>query len=218
MLAAIFIGSIICIAAAIAGDTSQDLKTGYIVGATPWKQQIGEFIGVIGSSLAIGYTLYIMDKGLGLGSKDLAAPQAGLMKMVIEGVMSGNLPWALIFAGVFIGVAVELMGIPVMPFAVGLYLPIYISVPMMVGGVIRLVVDKKKMDDAEAKKAAVNRGILYCSGLIAGEGLVGIVLAAIAAAGLNTDMSQMINLGPIGAIVLFALLSLSLVAVTRKKK
>ena len=159
-----------------------------------------------------------MDKGLGLGSKDLAAPQAGLMKMVIEGVMSGNLPWALIFAGVFIGVAVELMGIPVMPFAVGLYLPIYISVPMMVGGVIRLVVDKKKMDDAEAKKAAVNRGILYCSGLIAGEGLVGIVLAAIAAAGLNTDMSQMINLGPIGALVLFALLALSLVAVTRKKK
>ncbi len=218
MLAAIFIGSIICIAAAIAGDTSQDLKTGYIVGATPWKQQVGEFIGVIASSLAIGYTLYIMDKGLGLGSKDLAAPQAGLMKMVIEGVMSGNLPWALIFSGVFIGVAVELMGIPVMPFAVGLYLPIYISVPMMVGGVIRLVVDKKKMDDAEAKKAAVNRGILYCSGLIAGEGLVGIVLAAIAAAGLNTDMSQMINLGPIGALVLFALLALSLVAVTRKKK
>ena len=159
-----------------------------------------------------------MDKGLGLGSKDLAAPQAGLMKMVIEGVMNGNLPWALIFSGVFIGVAVELMGIPVMPFAVGLYLPIYISVPMMVGGVIRLVVDKKKMDDAEAKKAAVNRGILYCSGLIAGEGLVGIVLAAIAAAGLNTDMSQMINLGPIGALVLFALLALSLVAVTRQKK
>lgn len=170
MTGAIVIASIICIASAIAGDTSQDLKTGYIVGATPYKQQIGEIVGVLTSSVAIGGTLYLLNSGLGYGSKDLPAPQAELMKMVVEGVMNGNLPWALIFAGVFIGVVVEIMGIPVMPFAVGLYLPVYISIPMMVGGLIRLAVDKKKGLTEEERKAANNRGILYSSGLIAGEG------------------------------------------------
>ncbi|MFN2926682.1 OPT family oligopeptide transporter [Lachnospiraceae bacterium YH-ros2228] len=217
MTGAIVIASIICIASAIAGDTSQDLKTGYIVGATPWKQQIGEIIGVLTSSVAIGGTLYLLNSGMGYGSQALPAPQAELMKMVVEGVMKGNLPWALIFAGVFIGVVVEIMGIPVMPFAVGLYLPIYISLPMMVGGLIRLYVDKKRTLSEEERKAANNRGILYSSGLIAGEGLVGILLAAFAAAKLNIDVSSTFSLGSIGSLILFILLAATLLHMVLKK-
>lgn len=218
MTGAIIIASIICIASAIAGDTSQDLKTGYIIGATPWKQQVGEIIGVLTSSLAIGGTLYLLNSGMGYGSQELPAPQAELMKMVVEGVMKGNLPWALIFAGIFIGLVVEIMGIPVMPFAVGLYLPIYISLPMMVGGLIRLFVDKKKGMTEEERKAANNRGILYSSGLIAGEGLVGILLAAFAAAKLNIDLSSSFSLGSIGSLILFALLAVSLLRMVMKKE
>ena len=218
MTGAIVIASIICIASAIAGDTSQDLKTGYIIGATPYRQQIGEIIGVLASSVAIGGTLYLLNSGMGYSSQELPAPQAELMKMVVEGVMNGNLPWALIFAGVFIGIVVEIMGIPVMPFAVGLYLPIYISIPMVVGGLIRLYVDKKKGLSEEEKKAANNRGILYSSGLIAGEGLVGILLAALAAAKVNVDVSGSFSLGSIGSLILFALLAWTLLYQTVKKE
>ena len=131
--------------------------------------------------------------------------------------MKGNLPWALIFAGVFIGVVVEIMGIPVMPFAVGLYLPIYISLPMMVGGLIRLYVDNKRTLSEEERKAANNRGILYSSGLIAGEGLVGILLAAFAAAKLNIDVSSTFSLGSIGSLILFILLAVTLLHMVLKK-
>ncbi|MBQ6823612.1 MAG: oligopeptide transporter, OPT family, partial [Clostridia bacterium] len=119
MTSAIAIGSIICIVAAIAGDTSQDLKTGYILGATPKKQQYGELIGVVVSALAIGGTLYLLDSAWSFGSTELGAPQATLMKMIIEGVMEGNLPWGLVFIGVFIAIIVEMLGIPVLPFAIG---------------------------------------------------------------------------------------------------
>ena len=176
MIAAIAIGSIICISTAIAGDTSQDLKTGYIVGATPYRQQIGELIGVFASAVAVGGVLYLLNSAWGYGGKELPAPQATLMKLVVEGVMNGNLPWALVFAGVFIAIVVEILGIPVLAFAVGLYLPIYLSIPMMVGGLVRLYFDKKKMDEAE-RKDKVENGLLYSSGLIAGEGIIGILLA-----------------------------------------
>ena len=115
MVAAIAIGSVICIAAAIAGDTSQDLKTGYIVGATPYKQQIGEIIGVCASAVAIGGVLYLLNSAWGYGTEQLPAPQAGMMKMVVEGVMHGNLPWSLVFVGVFLAVVVEILGVPVLP-------------------------------------------------------------------------------------------------------
>ncbi|WP_331679261.1 OPT family oligopeptide transporter, partial [Terrisporobacter sp.] len=138
MLGSIAIGSIICIIAAIAGDASQDLKTGYIVGATPRKQQMGEIVGVLISAITIGAVLYLLDTAWGFGSKDIPAPQATLMKLVVEGVMDGNLPWPLIFAGASIGLAVEVLGIPILPFAVGLYLPIHLSAGIMVGGLVRL--------------------------------------------------------------------------------
>jgi len=217
MVAAIAIGSVICIVAAIAGDTSQDLKTGYIVGATPKKQQIGELIGVVASALAIGGVLYLLNAAWPYGSDMLPAPQATLMKMVVEGVMGGNLPWALIFVGVFIALMVEVLGIPVLPFAIGLYLPIHLSVPMMIGGLVRLYFDKKKEDSEEARREKVDRGILYSSGLIAGEGLVGILLAFLAvikidgtAIGDMINLSGMINLGNIGGIVFFVILTATL--------
>lgn len=229
MTAAIAIGSVICINAAIAGDTSQDLKTGYIVGATPWRQQIGELIGVVASSVAIGAILYLLNAAWGYGSTELPAPQATLMKMIVEGVMGGNLPWTLVFAGAFIGIVVEVLGIPVLPFAVGLYLPIHLSTPMMIGGLVRLFLEKKKGMDEKAKKDMIDNGILYCSGLIAGEGLVGILLAVFAiiplAGGSLGDFlgglvsGTLIN-SNLGGLVFFILLTATLFKVTigRKKK
>lgn len=216
MIAAIAIGSIICISTAIAGDTSQDLKTGYIVGATPYRQQIGELIGVFASAVAVGGVLYLLNSAWGYGGKELPAPQATLMKLVVEGVMNGNLPWALVFAGVFIAIVVEILGIPVLAFAVGLYLPIYLSIPMMVGGLVRLYFDKKKMDEAE-RKDKVENGLLYSSGLIAGEGVVGILLAFLAVFNVKLDISKTFSLGRIGGVVFFALLTVTLVLFVNRK-
>ena len=142
MKGAIAIGSVICIIAAMAGDTSQDLKTGYILGATPKKQQIGELIGAVVSAVTIGGVLVLLDSAWGFGTTELAAPQATLMKMIIEGVMEGNLPWALVFIGVFIAIVVEILGISVLPVAIGLYLPLELSATIMIGGVIRWFVSK----------------------------------------------------------------------------
>ncbi len=223
MRAAIAIGSIICIVAAISGDTSQDLKTGYLLGATPKKQQIGELIGVVAAGLAIGGTLNLLDSAWGFGGGELAAPQATLMKMIIEGVMDGNLPWGLVFIGVFIAIVVELIGIPVLPFAIGVYLPVQLNACIMVGGLVRLFVDKMKKGEDE-KKEITNNGILFCSGMIAGEGLVGILLALLAVFGLDKviDISGYLNLpdgvAKIAGLVVFALVILSLLKFSVWKK
>lgn len=222
MQAAIAIGSIICIVSAIAGDTSQDLKTGYLLGATPKKQQIGELIGVIAAALAIGGTLYLLDSAWGFGTQELAAPQATLMKMVIEGIMGGNLPWGLILIGVFLAVFIEILGIPVLPFAIGIYLPVQLNACIMVGGLIRLFFDKMK--ESDKKKGIINDGILFCSGMIAGEGLVGIILAILAVFGFGSfiDLSGIINLptwaSQIGSLVVFALIILCLLKFSLWKK
>lgn len=215
MQGAIAIGSIICIVAAISGDTSQDLKTGYLLGATPKKQQIGEMIGVLASALAIGATLYLLDQAWGFGSEELGAPQAMLMKMIIEGVMENNLPWGLVFIGVCIAIVVEIVGLPVLPFAIGIYLPVQLNACIMVGGLVRLAFDKMKRKEEE-KKLIVNDGILFCSGMIAGEGLVGILLALFAVFGLDKliDLSAYLKLpaavSNIGSLVVFGLVILSL--------
>lgn len=228
MVAAIVIGGIICVIAAIAGDTSQDLKTGFLVGATPKKQQIGEIIGVAVSSVAIGGILYLLSMAWGgYGSADLPAPQAILMKMLVEGVMGGNLPWNLVFAGVFIAIMAEVLGIPVLPFSLGLYLPIYLSVPIMLGGLLRLVLEKRKYASDKEKNGVVQSGVLYCSGLIAGEGIVGILLAILAiipfGAGYVSDainISDIFSIGKIGGLVVFAalLVTIYLFATKEQKK
>jgi uncharacterized oligopeptide transporter (OPT) family protein len=129
-----------------------------------------------------------------------------MMKMIVEGVMDGNLPWPLVFVGVFLGIVVEIMQIPVLPFAVGLYLPIYLSTPMMVGGLVRLWVDRNKKISEEERKGRVENGTLFCSGLIAGEGLVGVLLAIFAVVGFDLDISKTVDLGQIGGCVFFAVL------------
>ena len=223
MHAAIAIGSIICIVAAISGDTSQDLKTGFLLGATPKKQQYGEVIGVIAAARAIGGTLYLLDMAWGFGSAELAAPQATLMKMIIEGVMQGNLPWALVFTGVFIAVVVEVVGIPVLPFAIGVYLPVHLNACIMIGGLVRLVLDKLKRNEEEKKKI-VNDGILFCSGMIAGEGLVGILLALFAVFGWDkfVDISGYLGMpetyANIASLVVFGLVIISVFKFSLWKK
>lgn len=224
MMGAIAIGSVICVIAAIAGDTSQDLKTGFILGATPRKQQYGELVGVTISALTIGGVLYLLDRAWGYGSADIPAPQAMLMKMVVEGVMEGNLPWTLVAAGVFIALTVEILGIPVLPFAVGLYLPLRLSTPIMAGGLIRLWAEKR--GKVKSRKGGVESGVLYTSGMIAGEGLVGILLAVLAVIPMGRgSVSDAINLSAlfgstdgfqILSLFLFAVLAASLILVIRK--
>lgn len=223
MASAIAIGSIICIVSAIAGDTSQDLKTGYILGATPKKQQFGEILGVTASALAIGGTLYILDSAWGFGSDELGAPQATLMKLIIEGVMGGNLPWGLVLIGVCIALVVELIGIPVLPFAIGVYLPVQLNACIMIGGVIRLVMEKLKKSEDD-KKEIINDGVLFCSGMIAGEGLVGILLALLAVFGVDkfVDLGSRFNIPTpvltIGGIVLFAIIIFTVLKFSLWKK
>jgi len=223
MRSAIAIGSIICIIAAISGDTSQDLKTGYLLGSTPKKQQIGEVIGVVASAFAIGGVLYLLDAAWGFGSEQLGAPQATLMKMIIEGVMDSNLPWGLVFVGVVLALVVELLGIPVLPFAIGVYLPVQLNACIMVGGIIRLFFDKMKKEEKE-KEEIITDGVLYCSGMIAGEGLVGILLAVFAVIGIDSalDLSGLLKLPAMVSDILslgvFALIILCLLKFTIWKK
>lgn len=220
MASAICIGTIICIIAAMAGDTSQDLKTGYIVGATPVRQQVGELIGAVASALAIGGVMYLLNTAWGYGSAELPAPQATLMKLVVEGVMGGELPWGLVFAGFGIAVVIEILGLPVLPVAIGLYLPIHLSAPIFAGGLLRWFLERKRKGQTETEhKDIIDRGILYSSGLIAGEGLVGIALAILAIIpapnGSGGTFADLINLGyslgAWGGLVCFVLLLATMV-------
>lgn len=222
MAGAIAIGSVICIIAAIAGDTSQDLKTGYLVGATPSKQQIGELIGVVASGLAIAGVMFLLNSAWGYGTEQVPAPQATLMKMIVEGIMDAKLPWILVFIGVFIALVMEILQIPVMSFAIGLYLPVQLSACIMIGGLVRLVLEKRK-----ASKEQLNNGTLYCAGLIAGEGIVGILLAVFAlipvgGSDLGTVLGGLLNLsgipGVLGSAVVLILLVLTIPMFAMKTK
>ena len=221
MQGAIAIGSIICIVAAMAGDTSQDLKTGYILGATPKKQQIGEIIGTIVSALVIGGVLVLLNNAWGFGSEQLAAPQATLMKMIVEGVMGGDLPWALVFIGAFIAIAFEVIGISALPVAIGLYLPLELSSTIMLGGLVRLFVDKLNAKEGKSDaNSDAGSGILFCSGMIAGEGLVGILLAILAVFGVGDkiNISGVFTTGQIGGVVLLAIMAALVWMTGRSKK
>ena len=217
MTGAIAIGGIICVIAAIAGDCSQDLKTGFIVGATPKKQQIGEMIGVVVSAAAIGFVLQLLDNAWGYGSEAIPAPQATMMKMLVEGIMSAELPWSLILIGVCVAIVMEILKVPVMPFPVGMYLPFSLNAVIMAGGLVRLFMDKRNVSEKE-KKASVDHGILFTSGLIAGEGLMGVILAIFAVAKLDKiiDLSKKFSIGEIGSLIVFILLLLYLARVCIK--
>ena len=220
MVGAIAIGGVICVIAAIAGDTSQDLKTGFIVGATPKKQQIGEMIGVVVSAAAVGFVLYLLNEAWGYGSTELPAAQATMMKMLVEGIMNAELPWALIFIGVFIAIVAEILKVPVMPFAVGMYLPFSLSAGIMAGGIVRYIVEKIKGTDEEKKERA-DRGVLFTSGLIAGEGIMGIVLAVLAVAKVDSVINLSERFGfttpQVVSLIVFVLLLVYLFRKCMKK-
>ena len=215
MVGAISIGGIICIVAAIAGDASQDLKTGFIVGATPSKQQVGEIIGVVASSAAIGFVLYLLNEAWGYGTEKIPAAQATMMKMLVEGIMNEELPWAMILIGVFIAIVVEILKMPVMPFAVGMYLPFSLSAGIMAGGIVRIFVEKKKGTETE-KKARTDRGLLFTSGMIAGEGIIGILLAVFAVVKIDSKIILPFHLPQVGSLVLYIALLVLLYVVCMK--
>ena len=192
MVGAIAIGGIICIVAAIAG----------------------EIIGVVVSALAVGFVLYLLNEAWGYGNEDLPAAQATMMKMLVEGIMNADLPWGLILTGVFIAIAVEILKVPVMPFAVGMYLPFSLSAGIMAGGAVRFIVERIKGTDAE-KKARTDRGVLFTSGLIAGEGIVGILLAVLTV--LEKDIAFDAGLPQFMSLIIFAALLLGLGWLCMKK-
>ena len=193
MVAALTLGAVVCIAACIAGDTSQDLKTGFLVGATPWKQQVTEFLGVGVSALFVGWTLFLLHRAYVIGSPGLSAPQATLMSLVVKGVMEGTMPWYLVGTGVFIALSIELLGIHSLPVAVGLYLPLELSTPIFLGGILASFGGKRE------------NGILYASGLVAGDALVGILIALLIVLGVHIPALRT----PSRSLAVLALLALS---------
>ena len=174
---ALMVGTVVCIAASIAGDTSQDLKTGFILGATPRLQQIGELAGVITSAGAVAIVIILLHNNVegGLGGAELPAPQSMLMKLVIDGVLDQNLPWALIMIGVVIGIVASFFKIPVLAFAVGVYLPLSTMGAVFIGGLSRWLLTRKQPPEIAERRR--ERGVLFGSGLVGGGGLTGVVLA-----------------------------------------
>jgi len=209
MAAALSIGAVVCIAMAIASDTSQDLKTGFLVRATPWRQQIGEMIGVFASCLIIGWVLMMLHKAYGIASKDLPAPQATIMSLVVKGVMEANLPWNLVFIGMATAVVVEIFGIRSLPFSIGLYLPIHLSTPIIIGGILHwLLVGRKSKKQVAGIETT--RGTLFASGLIAGDAFLGVALAAFTYAGVSLVPKWMPEVHPAVTLIPFLLLALLL--------
>jgi len=173
---AITVGTVVCVGASIAGDISQDLKAGYIIGATPKRQQTTELIGVITSAFAIAAAIWLLGKSFTFGSPDIPAPQAVLMKTVVEGVLGGDLPWGLVFIGGTFAIVAELIGVPSLPFAVGIYLPLSTMTPIYVGGLVKSFVERRAKNE-KLKQSRKEKGVLLGSGFIAGEGLTGVAIA-----------------------------------------
>ena len=178
--AVLTVGTIVAIAASKAGDISQDLKTGWLVGATPARQQLGQLIGAAFACWGVAATVLLLGNAYTFGTREIPAPQATLMKTIIEGVLSGALPWGLVLSGAGLSVAVILCGISGLAFAIGVYLPLASMAPIFVGGCARAVVDRARRGRPAAESDA---GVLAASGLVAGEGLAGVLVAALVALG-----------------------------------
>lgn len=203
---ALVVGGIICIAAANAGATSQDLKTGYILGATPRAQQIALFIGAIVSSIAIGFTIKVLDTPTqemlqsnithAIGTDKYAAPQATLMATLIKGILSFNLDWQFVLVGVAIAIVMELCGIKALSFAIGIYLPLSTTLPIFIGGAIRGWVDKRKSSTEDSHEEDLRQGNLFATGLVAGGAIAGVAVAFLSANDAIAKSLGMLNLEP----------------------
>ncbi|MDH3216148.1 MAG: oligopeptide transporter, OPT family [Candidatus Krumholzibacteria bacterium] len=214
------IGTVVCVAASIAGDTSQDLKTGFLLGATPKYQQRGELLGVLSSAFFVAGAVIVLNANYEVGSSELPAPQAVLMKTVIEGILSANIPWTLVVVGGMMALIVELFGVASLPFAVGLYLPLSTLTPIYAGGILRRIIESRHRGDADKLHEVRERGILYSSGLIAGEGLTAVAVSAFAffanrkPGGIGHEW--MGASGPYVSLALFVLLGFLLFRSTKK--
>ncbi|HEX9653496.1 MAG TPA: oligopeptide transporter, OPT family [bacterium] len=208
-VAALTIGCVVAVSASIAGDTSQDLKTGFLLGATPKRQQVGEIVGVLTSATFVCLTVMFLDRAYGFGTNELPAPQATLMKLVIEGVLQNSLPWILVGIGVVIALTSELLRIPSLPFAVGVYLPLSTMVPLFLGGLLRMYLERNAPSAVEASDRR-EQGVLFGSGLVGGEGLLGVGVAAVAViqgsapSGIGYEWAG--SMAPLAALVAFGIL------------
>jgi len=184
MITVMSIGTVVCIAVCLSGDIAQDLKTGYLLGATPQKQQTMEFVGLLAPALVMGFVILLLNTAFGFVPSEahptpLLAPQANVMATIVNGVMTGNIPWLYIITGIMLACAIELVGISSLPFAIGLYLPLELSTPIMAGGLIALLVSK--VAKPPEFKRREERGILFGSGLVAGDALIGVMIAFLVA-------------------------------------
>ncbi|SFS92798.1 OPT family oligopeptide transporter [Halostagnicola kamekurae] len=218
--------SVVAIAAAVAGDTSQDLKTGYLLGATPRKQQIAQIIGIGISALFAGWVLSFFHQAYGIGSNTIPAPQAGTMALLSEGVLTGTAQWGMILIGAVFAIVLILMNVPVLPFAVGIYLPITLATPIFLGGLLRAGIDKyvawKGDPDGSAAEQTTYRGRIIAAGLITGEAIMGIVIGALYIRGIGTETGVPYPLGLdagtqtiLGVVALVALLGIFMGGVLR---
>lgn len=211
LISAITMGCVTCCAICTAGTTAQDLKTGHLLGAMPRSQQLAELIGVLLPSLALGYIIYLLNQAYEIGSVNMPAPQATLMAMIAEGVIDKGLPYGLVGAGIVLGLVMTLLRIQILPFALGVYLPLSLTAAIMVGGLARAYVEQKSPDFVHEE-----RGLLLASGLIGGDACIGIVIALMAVfhiqpISIPTSMPNWISLG------IFLLLGYGLALFARKK-
>jgi putative OPT family oligopeptide transporter len=212
LISALTMSIVVNVAIALASTTSQDLKTGYLLGATPRSQQIGEIIGTVLPAIAIGGILYLLNHAYGFGSKQLPAPQASLMELVAKGVLMRDIPFMLVFIGGVIGALIGMLGLPILPVAIGLYLPLSLSTSMMIGGVVYKLIEK--IGNNETTK---ERGLLASSGLIAGDACTGVVIAfMIVFFGLNPDKEAVLNQNV--SLLAFLGLALALIGICLKKQ
>ena len=213
LISAITMGCVACISISMAGTTSQDLKAGFLLGATPRSQQIAEIIGVFIPSIALGYTVYLLNEAYGFGTQIMPAPQGTLMAMIAEGVISGNLPYELAGIGIIIGLVMALCGVPILPFALGLYLPFSISSAAMVGGVVRALIDR-----ADPSETTKERGTLLAAGFVGGDALSGIAIALLAILSIIAPDSLSIFPDWVGILFFLALAVFSFLLIRRNKR
>jgi putative OPT family oligopeptide transporter len=217
MIASLIVVSIVCVSLGVAGDISQDLKTGYLVGGTPWKQQVAMMIGVLSSGLFIGSILILFDQSYGLGSDVLPAPKAALMQIIAQGIMSSDLPWEFIFIGVALAVTIEFLGLNSLTVAVGFYLPLSVSTPIMIGGIVRVVTEFFAKQEVKEKRERV--GTLFASGLIAGEALISVIIALLIVPGfINPEASVIFDSNLLSCLLFLALATLFISIIWRKKR
>ncbi|MGM0549129.1 MAG: OPT/YSL family transporter, partial [Bacillota bacterium] len=212
MRMALLASGIVCVAVAVAGGVAQSLKATYVIGGTPKKIQHGMFLALAVASLMAGATVLLLDSAYGIGSAEVTAPQSTLMKLIVEGIMIGKLPWTLVIIGVMIAAFCALASLPILPVALGLYLPISLNSAIFFGGIVRNFVDKKFAGKDQAKDEAVERGTLIASGLVAGDALTGIAIGLFAALNIKTDLLASVipnaafkNLLSLGLFVLLAI-------------